>query len=160
MVNYDAAFVGATVEGLYGPVWSVFSGRIDLYQVSVSANSGPRVALLPMFGLDVVVEPPVDWRVKPYVWGGARTASHIQSYNLPPPGSPHASETHWCGGLGATFRLTKRIDLFAETQLYSNNLWRGGTQALQTGAWKASWNGSVAEGLVAAEIGARFALRK
>jgi len=61
MVNYDAAFVGATVEALYGPVWNVLSGRIDLYQVRVSAAAGPAFGLLPMFGLDVMVEPPMDW---------------------------------------------------------------------------------------------------
>ena len=160
MVNYDAAFVGATVEGLYGPVWNVLSGRIDLYQVRVSADAGPAFELLPMLGLDVMLEPPMDWRAKPYVWGGTRSPSYIESSDAPPPGLLFAMQTHWCGGLGAKFKLTRRIDLFAETQLYSSNLWRNGNQLLQTGAWKASWNGSVVEGLVGAELGARFALGK
>jgi hypothetical protein len=160
MVNYDAAFVGTTVEGVYGPVWNVFSGRIDLCQVSVNSDATLMVELLPMFGLDVMIEPPMGWRVKPYVWGGARSPSYVKSTDAPPPGLLIASATHWCGGLGARFRLTRRIDLFAETQLYSNNLWRNGNPSLQTGAWKSSWNGSMVGGLVGAEIGARFALGK
>jgi hypothetical protein len=142
IVNYDDEFVGATVEAVYGPVWNVLSGRIDLYQVRVHPFDAPaEFMLFPMLGLDVMAEPPVDWRVKPYVWVGARTTIYTVSSASSPIEFQQDLETHWRGGLGARLTLTKRIDLFAEAQLYSSYLWRDDVS-----------------GLVGAEVGARFAL--
>jgi len=161
MVNYDGEFVGATVEGLYGPVWNVLTGRIDLYQIRFHYVDAPtEFMLLPMLGLDVMAEPPVDWRVKPYVWVGARATAYTVWF-APPPNEPLAGlETHWRGGLGAKFNLTKRTELFAEVQLYSNDLMRDNVGTLHEGSFTNRLTGIEVSGLVGAEIGARFALGK
>jgi hypothetical protein len=161
MVNYDGEFVAATVEGLYGPVWNVLTGRIDLYQVRSHYFDAPtEFVLFPMLGLDVMVEPPVDWRVKPYFWVGARATAYTVWF-APPPNEPLAGlETHWRGGLGAKFNLTKRTELFAEAQLYSNDLMRDNVGILHEGSFTNRLTGIEVSGLVGAEIGARFALGK
>ena len=161
MVNYDGEFVGATVEAVYGPVWNVLSGRIDLYQVRVHPFDAPyEFMLFPMLGLDVMAEPPVDWRVKPYVWAGVRAPAYIESFASSPFELPHGWGTHWNGGLGAKFTLTKRIDLFAEARLYSSDLWREDVSRHHEGSLTARLSGTEVSGLVGAEVGARFALGK
>ena len=161
VVNYDEEFVGATVEAAYGPAWNVLSGRIDLYQVRVHPDDGQlEFFLLPMLGLDVMAEPPVNWRVKPYVWTGARTTAYTASSASFPFEFRHGWGTHWRGGLGARFTLAKRIDLFAETQLYSNDIWRDGARILPDGSYSERLTGIEVGGLLAVEIGARFALGK
>jgi hypothetical protein len=161
MVNYDEKFVGATVEAVYGPAWNVLSGRIDLYQIRVHPDDGQlEFSLLPMLGLDVLAEPPVDWRVKPYFWVGARATAYTASFASSLFELPHGWGTHWVGGFGAEFSLTKRIDLFAEALLYSSDLWRDGMSRLDEGSFTNRLSGMEVSGLVGAEIGARFALGK
>ena len=158
MVNYDRGFVGATVEATYGPVWNVLSGRIDLYQIRVHPDDAQfEFFLLPDFGLDVMPELPVDWRVRPYVWVGARTPDYVESEPWP---LEYGIGTHWYGGIGAKLKVTNRTDLFAEAQLYSSDIWRDGVSALHGGSFSSRLSGTEVTGLVGAEIGARFALGK
>ncbi|MCX6844213.1 MAG: hypothetical protein NTX53_18285, partial [candidate division WOR-3 bacterium] len=101
---------------------------------------------------------PTQWRVKPYVWIGVRTAGYTQSssvYEFHPD-----AETHWRGGLGVKYRLTDKIDLFAETQLYQQDNWWDGVDYLDGGAWMVGSSMTEVVGLVNAGIGARFALGK
>ena len=142
---YEKTSVGPAVEASYGPVFGVLTGRLDLAQVDIFTSGGAAFRLFPMLGLDLMAEPPTQWRVKPYVWVGVRTAGYTQSssvYEFHPD-----AETHWRGGLGVKYRLTSRIDLFAETQWYARDTY---------------WGGAMTEviGLVNAGIGARFALGK
>ena len=161
MVNYEEEFVGATVEATCGPVWNILSGRIDLYQISVYPDDAFIVfSLLPMLGLDLMAAPPVDWRLKPYVWAGARATIANAIYAPHTFEIPHGLGTHWVGGLGATFKLTKRIDLFGEAQLYSSDIWRDGGWITHDGAFINRLSGTEVSGLIGAEIGARFALGK
>ncbi len=158
MVNYDGAFVGATAEVVYGPVWRVLSGRIDIFQIRVIPDDALlMIHLLPMLGLDVMAEPPVNWRMRPYVWAGARAPDHVETNHRP---LRYEFGTHWCGGLGARYTLTERIELFAETQLYSNDIWRHGVSAFHQGSLSGRLTGTETTGLLAAELGARFALGK
>jgi len=108
----------------------------------------------------VMAELPVDWRLKPFVWVGARAPAYIESFASSPFELPHGWGTHWGGGLGAKFALTKRIDLFAEAQLYANDIWRDGVSTLHEGSVTSRLSGTEVSGLVGAEIGARFALGK
>ncbi len=159
VVGDDREFVGATAEVVYGPVWDVLSGRIDLYQIRVHPDDGRfEFFLLPMLGLDLMAELPVDWRVKPYVWAGARTTAYTASSASYPFEFRDGWGTHWRGGLGARFTLTRRIDLFAETQLYSNDIWRDGAGAFHEGSFSTRLLGIETTGLIGAELGARFAL--
>jgi len=159
LVSYDKTFVGPTVEASYGPLWNVLSGRIDLAQVSFFTSGGRALRLAPMLGLSLMVEPPTQWRVKPYGWVGLQTTRYAGMPYSSLPEFQHDEETHWRGGLGVKYRLTPQIDLLAETQWYADDTWWDGVQVFQ-GTWIASWTKSGASGLVGAEIGVRFALGK
>jgi len=161
LVSYGEEFVGPTVEALYGPAWDFLTGRLDLVQVAFLNPGGVAFRMFPTLGLDLMVEPPYDWRVKPYLWAGARLTAYS---GLPEDGwrpvYQHDSETHWRAGIGARYRLTCRIDLFAETQWFSHDSWWDGVHELPNGSWAASTSERQVIGLVGAEIGARFALGK
>jgi hypothetical protein len=159
-VSYGEEFIGPTIEASYGPLWGVLSGRVDLTQVSFFKSGEAAFRLFPMLGLDLMAEPPTQWRVKPYFWLGARTIAYTESFESSPIKFQHDSDTHWRWGLGGKFSLTNRLDLFAETQLYANDLWFDGPQVFPEGDWSVVSTGSIVGGLVGAEIGARFALGK
>jgi len=159
IVNYDREFVGATAEVTYGPLWNVLSGRIDLYQIRVYPDDGfIQFFLLPMFGLDLMAQLPVDWRVKPYVWVGARAPAYIESFASSPFELPHGLGTHWSGGLGASWRLNKRTYLFAEAQSYSSDIWRDCAGVGHAGSITNRLSGIETTGLIGVELGVRFAL--
>ena len=159
-VVYERFSAGPAVEASYGPVWGFLTGRVDLAQLSIATSGTPEVgfSLFPMVGLDLMAEPPTLWRVKPYAWVGVQTAGYSQSsdvYEFHPD-----AVTQWRGGLGVKYRLTSRIDLFAEAQMYEqNNSWNGITY-FDGGSWIVGWSTVEVVGLVNAEIGARFALGK
>ena len=71
-VVYERFSAGPAVEASYGPVWGVLTGKIDLAQLSFSTSGrgGTGFSLFPMVGIDLLAEPPTQWRVKPYVWVG------------------------------------------------------------------------------------------
>ena len=153
-VVYERFSVGPAVEASYGPVWGVFTGRVDLAQLSIftSRPSGAGFSLFPMLGLDVMAEPGTQWRVKPYAWMGVRTAGYTLSSSVHEIHRDAATELR--EGLGLKFRLNSRTDFFAETQMYQRyNDWEG---------IDGSWGEPIMEavGLVNAEVGARFALGK
>jgi hypothetical protein len=161
IVNYDEEFVGATVEATYGPVWNVLSGRIDLYQIRVHPDDAfIQFSLLPMLGLDVMVEPPMDWRVKPYIWAGVRAPAYIESFASSPFELPRGLGTHWRGGLGAMWKMNRRIELFAEVQLYSSDIWRDDAGSVHAGSFSNRLSGIETTGLIGVELGVRFALGK
>ena len=159
-VVYERFSVGPAVEASYGPVWGVLTGRVDLAQLSFSTTGrdGTGFSLFPMVGMDLMAEPPTQWRVKPYAWVGIQTAGYTQSssvYEFHPD-----AMTQWRGGLGVKYRLTSRIDLFAEMQTYERDSYWDGTQTFPDGSWVVGTSMTEVIGLVNAGIGARFALGK
>jgi hypothetical protein len=159
-VVYERFSAGPAIEASYGPVLGVLTGRIDLAQLSFSTSGrgGTGFSLFPMVGMDLMAELPTQWPVKPYAWVGIQTAGYTQSssvYEFHPD-----AVTQWRGGLGVKYRLTSRIDLFAEMQTYERDEHWDGAQTLPDGAWIVGWSTVEGIGLVNAGIGARFALGK
>ena len=159
-VVYERFSVGPAVEASYGPVLGILTGKIDLAQLSFSTTGrdGTGFSLFPMVGMDLMAEPPTQWRVKPYAWVGIQTAGYTQSssvYEFHPD-----AMTQWRGGLGVKYRLTSRIDLFAETQMYERDSYWDGAQTFPDGSWVVGTSMVEVIGLVNAGIGARFALGK
>ena len=159
-VVYERFSVGPAIEASYGPVWGVLTGKVDLAQwsFSTSGRGGTGFSLFPMVGLDLMAEPPTQWRVKPYAWVGIQTAGYTQSssvYEFHPD-----AMTQWRGGLGVKYRLTSRIDLFAEAQVYERSNYWEGAQTFPDGSWVVGTSTVEAIGIVNAGIGARFALGK
>ena len=159
-IVYERFSVGPGVEASYGPVWGVFTARLDLAQLSIFTSSpgGAGFSLFPMLGLDVMAEPGTEWRMKPYAWMGVRTAGYTRSssaYETRP-----AATTELREGLGLKFRLNSRTDLFAEAQMYQRyNDWDG-ILSPGDGSGLAGETPLEAAGPVNVELGARFALGK
>jgi hypothetical protein len=158
-VSYGEQFIGPTIEAVYGPFWGL-SGRVDITQYSIYLKGGGAFRLFPMLGLDVMFEPPLDWRAKPYVWAGARLTGGESYSPETPPTFIHDSESHWRAGLGAKFKLTRMVELFAETQWYANDRWWDGVSVFPDGSYLAGCSGTEVIGLTGAELGARFALSR
>ena len=157
---YDRFFVGPTVEASYGPVWGFLTGRLDLAQVDIFTSGGAAFRLFPTLGLDLLAEPPIRWRVKPYVWVGVRTTAYGQSPSSSVAEFYRDAETHWRGGLGAKYKLSNRIELLAETQLYARDNWWEGVDYSLNEAQGTDESGIEIIGPINAELGARFALGK
>jgi hypothetical protein len=83
-VIYERFSVGPAVEASYGPVLGVLTGRIDVVQLSFSTSGrgGTGFSLFPMVGMDLLAEPPTQWRVKPYAWVGIQTAGYTQTSSV------------------------------------------------------------------------------
>jgi len=152
--------VGPTVEATYGPAWGVLTGRLDLAQASIFTEGGVALRLFPMLGLDVLLEPPTSWRVKPYLWAGVRTTGYYwmpsRNYDV----YQHDCETHWRGGLGGSYRLNERIDLFAEMQWYARDDWWEGFVIFEDGSALPGGLTTESVALSRVEVGVRFALGK
>ncbi len=155
---YNKSSIGPAVEASYGPVLGVLTGRLDLAQMDFFTSGGAAFRLFPMLGLDVMAEPPTQWRVKPYAWVGVRATGYMQSALVRD--LYHDSETHWRGGLGVKYKLTNRIDLFAETQCYSRDTYWEGVMIFPDRTYQPDFMMFEVIGLVNAEIGVRFALGK
>lgn len=158
-VIYLQKSVGPTIEATYGPAWGVLSGRLDIAHASFFTGGGVALRLLPTLGMDAILEPPVNWRVKPYVWAGVRTTGY---YRMPKRSHDVYyldADTHWRAGLGGKYMLSRRIDVFAEMQLYVRDDFWGGFVTLGDVVIPNIWLLEGA-GLAKAEVGVRFALGK
>jgi hypothetical protein len=156
-VSYGEQFVGPTLEAEYGPLWGVLSGRADLAQVCIYTSGGSAYRFFPAFGLDVMVEPPLGWRLKPYLWGGGRAVGYARLPEAEVPTFMHDAELHWRAGLGGKFALTPRLELFAEVQAYAHDSWWGGPEIFEEG-WLVGTSSIEVVGLTGAGLGARYRL--
>uniref|UniRef100_A0A7C4CAQ0 Outer membrane protein beta-barrel domain-containing protein n=1 Tax=candidate division WOR-3 bacterium TaxID=2052148 RepID=A0A7C4CAQ0_UNCW3 len=121
--TYKDPYLGPGLEAVYGPVGWLY-GRIDLAELQFFRAGGGALVLFPHAGLDVLVEPPVRWRLLPYLWGGMRYAGYWGSQGTP---DPRFNELYVLtplyelrAGLGLRYRLSSRLYLFAETQVLSD----------------------------------------
>ncbi len=157
-ISSGEEYAGPALEASYGPFWGL-SGRIDIAEFGI-LSGGQMFRLFPTLGLDLLAEPPMDWCVKPYVWAGAS----LVGYHARPGDGMALSVfdygSHWRAGLGGKFRLTRRIEFFAETQLYAYDKWWDGPATFPDGSFMSG--GPVVDtfGLRSVEFGARFALGK
>jgi hypothetical protein len=122
--SYGEEFGAVGVEATYGPIWGI-SGRVDVAQVGF-LESGQSFRLFPALGIDLMAEPPVTWRARPYLWAGAS----VGSYRGVTGGASFllldGDETHLRAGLGAKYRLSRRVELFAEGRFFAlDSRWNG-----------------------------------
>jgi hypothetical protein len=157
-VSYGEAFGGFTAEATYGPVWGL-SGRIDIGQVGFPM-SGRSFRLFPTLGLDLMFEPPTEWRAKPYIWGGARMARY---YGVPSEAAFLLMDddgTRVRAGLGAKLRLSHVVEFFAEGQIFTHDSRWNGTFNSGGGQVRAVDEKPADFRMASLELGARFALGK
>jgi hypothetical protein len=118
--TYMDAYKGMGIEAVYGPIGWAY-GRVELAGVRFFNAGGGALAVFPTAGLDVLVEPQFHWRVLPYVWGGGNyTANWGKQDNADPrfwPSGKLNSLYELRAGIGAQYRLSPRVNLFAELQI-------------------------------------------
>jgi hypothetical protein len=122
--------------------------------------SGETFQLFPMLGLDLMAEPPLNWRARPYIWAGAR----MGGYHGVSSGASFLlmddDETHVRAGLGAKFELSRLVELFAEGQMYAHDSRWNGIFNMGGGQVRVVDEKPEAFRLASAEIGVRLALAK
>jgi hypothetical protein len=156
-MTYDDPYWAAGLEAEYGPIW-LFRVRLDLAEARVFWAGAGAIALFPAMGLDLMCEPPVHWRLVPYVWGGGQVIRYFgdQGHNVLDPRFITGTERHIRAGVGARFVLTKTVDLFCEVQAFNEDTYAWvDADAHEAGHWLVG-----AIGLGQVHLGARFAVTK
>jgi hypothetical protein len=120
-VTYEDPWIGPGVEVEYGPVWA-FRFRSELAQLRLMYAGGGALTM-PGVGLDVMVEPPLPWRLKPYLWGGGRWAAYWGDQGHFDARFEHHYVYNLRAGIGGRFALTKRLEAVAETELWSHDMY-------------------------------------
>jgi hypothetical protein len=117
-ITYEDAYAGVGIEAVYGPIsWAY--GRAELAAVRSFFAGGGALIVFPTTGLDVLVEPQFQWRVLPYVWGGGSYAGYWGKQDNADPRFSVRSLYELRAGIGVEYRLSPRVNLFAEIQVLS-----------------------------------------
>jgi hypothetical protein len=153
----DRRYISAGLEAEYGP-FLAFRVRAEIAQVRAYTTGGVDVTLFPLGG-DIIVEPPVGWRVLPYVYfGGELVPLSFGNSSLGDSNTFVASPGHHLrAGIGGRVALTPRIDAFAEVQAYSDDLLPTEPAPEIGGTFQTGYGGV---GFMKVHAGARFLLAK
>jgi hypothetical protein len=116
------SYASGGLEAEYGP-FLFFRLRAEVAEVRAYTTGGVDVTLFPLGG-DIIAEPPVRWRVLPYVYfGGELVPLSFGSSSLADSNTYIVSPGHHLrAGIGGRVVLTPRIDAFAELQVYTDDL--------------------------------------
>jgi hypothetical protein len=116
------AYKGLGIEAVYGPIGWAY-GRVELAGVRFFNAGGGALVVFPPAGLDVLVEPQFHWRLLPYIWGGAYYTGYWGNQGTPDARFPVLGRINALyelrAGIGAEYRLSRRVNLFAEIQTLS-----------------------------------------
>lgn len=109
------SYVGAALLAGYAPTeWVRF--QATLLELRRTRTGCVDLALAPGVGLDVQFEPPVRWRVRPYLWAGGTWNLRLVTA-LPPKTLALQPEMTLNAGPGATVLVAPRLSAFFETGL-------------------------------------------
>jgi hypothetical protein len=114
---FEDIFTGATVTAEYWPHRMV-GARITLAQLQFFKKGGSAFALLPRVGVDFLVEPPVDWRVRPFVAAGLSGTWYQGGTNRGDARFVFDPDVHLWIGPGLSVRVTRRLEVRAEAGVY------------------------------------------
>lgn len=156
-MTYDDPYWAVGLEAEYGPMW-LFRVRLDLVEARVFLEGAGAVAIFPAVGLDLMCEPPVRWRLLPYLWGGGQVTRYFgdQGPTVLDPRFITGTERHIRAGAGARFALSKAVDIFCEVQVFNEDTYAWvDAHAHEAGHWIV---GGI--GLGQAHLGVRIAVTK
>jgi hypothetical protein len=118
-ITHMDAYKGIGIEAVYGPIGWAY-GRVELASVRFFSAGGGALVGFPAAGLDVLVEPQFHWRVVPYVWGGGSYTGYWGKQNNADPRFGQIGKLNSLyelrAGVGVEYRLSRRVNLFAEFQ--------------------------------------------
>jgi hypothetical protein len=122
-ITYMDAYKGLGIEAVYGPIGWAY-GRAELAGVRFFDAGGAALVVFPTAGLDVLIEPQFRWRLLPYVWAGGSYTGHWGNQGTSDPRFSRFGDLHSLyemrAGLGLEYRLSRRVNLFAEIQTLSD----------------------------------------
>lgn len=118
-ITYADAYKGVGIEAVCGPIGWAY-GRAELAGVRSFDAGGGALVVFPAAGLDVLAKPQFHWRVLPYVWGGGHYAGYWGKQNNSDPRFSIHSLYELRAGIGVEYRLSPRVNLFAEIQTLSH----------------------------------------
>jgi hypothetical protein len=122
-ITYDDAYKGVGIEAVYGPIGWAY-GRVELAGVRFFRAGGGALVVFPPAGLDMLIEPQFHWRLLPYVWGGAYYMGYWGNQGTADPRFSPSGHLHSLYelrvGIGLEYRLSRRVNLFAEIQTLDN----------------------------------------
>ena len=156
-MTFDDPYWAAGLEAEYGPMW-LFRVRLDLAEARVFWEGAGAIAVFPAVGLDLICEPPVHWRLVPYLWGGGQVTRYFgdQGPTVLDPRFITGTERHLRAGVGARFALSKAVDIFCEVQVFNDDTYAWiDAYAHEAGHWMV---GGI--GFGQAHLGVRVAVTK
>ena len=151
-ITYRDPYTGASCEVVYGPL-SLFSLRMDLAAYEFFDAGGSALAVLESPCLDVLVEPPVRWRVAPYVWAGFRMIRWWGSQGTPDPRFNGEVDHEFHAGIGVRYRLSRRVELFGESRWLTDYTWLTYAPFRD---YPSGYGTTTVVGLCRAEVGVRY----
>ena len=116
-LTYDDMYCGLGLTAEYAP-FSWLSVRATVAEARLLMQGGFALALLPMLGGDIIIEPPVKWRVVPHVRFGATWTGYVGINDMHDARSVFPTDYSLRFGFGARYRLTDRINLEADTDIW------------------------------------------
>ena len=124
----------------YAPAdWVRF--QMTLSELRLEWTGSVSLALAPGLGLSAQFEPPVAWRVRPYVWAGGTWTTRL--YTVRPPDVYVIDPIMTFGiGPGVTVRITPRLSAFGETDLWGISEYTAvDTRFKRVTGWETGWLG-------------------
>jgi hypothetical protein len=116
-LTYDDMYYGLGFTAEYAPL-SWLSVRASLAEARLLMQGGFALALFPTLGGDVIIEPPVKWRVVPHVRFGGTWTGYVGINDTHDTRSAFPTDYSLRFGFGARYRLTDRINLEADTNIW------------------------------------------
>ena len=154
IVTYDDSYWGWGIEAKYGPLL-IFCFRIDLAELRLFKAGGGSFVMFPVLGADIICEPPFDWKILPYLYGGYQLITYWGNQGTPDTRFLFGPEYHIRFGIGTRYSLNQRIDIFGEVQLFTKDTYTEINPEYIGGHWIV---GSIAIDKI--QIGTRLAFSK
>lgn len=116
-VTFKDPYWGVGLNAVYDPLGWCYA-RLELAEARFFDAGGGGLTLFPTAGLDALVEPPLKWRLLPYLWGGARWTGYWGSQDTPDPRFYGQPDYEARAGLGLRWLLDRHLQVYGETQVF------------------------------------------
>lgn len=135
----DDAYYGLGFTAEYAPLkW--LAVRATIAETRLLMQGGFALALFPALGGDIIIEPPVRWRVVPHARFGGTWSGYAGIKDGYDTRSVFPTDYTLRLGFGARYRLTDRINLEADTDIWGESARYTASDGL-FGQWVESWFG-------------------
>jgi hypothetical protein len=138
-LTYDDMYYGLGFTAEYAPL-SWLSVRATVAEARLLMQGGFALALLPTLGGDVIIEPPVKWRVVPHVRFGGTWTGYVGIRDTLDARRYSSTDYSLRLGFGVRYRLNDRINIEADTDIWGEKTEYAAALGM-VGQGKTSWVG-------------------